>query len=131
MGGGADLPALVDALAARWPIDVERVLVVGHSMGAGAAMAAAGRTPSRFRAVAALGGGGAVPKAAAAKELPFFVGVGERDFARAGALRLHEGMLAGGIPSTLREYAAVEHLAIVQIALPDVFAFFEGALAAK
>lgn len=131
MGGGADLPAVVDALAARWPIDPQRVVVVGHSMGAGAAMGAAARTPARYRAVAALGGGGAVPKAAAAKELPFFVGIGARDFARAGALRLHDGLLAAGIPSTLRDYPDVEHLAIVQIALPDVFAFFDAALAAK
>lgn len=131
LGAGADLPALVDALAARFPIDPARLVVVGHSMGAGAAMSAAGRAPARFRAVAALGGGGAVPKAEAARSLPFFVGVGERDFARAGALRLHEGMRAGGIPSTLREYPAVEHLAIVQIALPDVFAFFDAALAGK
>jgi acetyl esterase/lipase len=131
LGGGADLPAIVDALAARFPIDPTRVVVVGHSMGAGAAMSAAGRAPTRYRAVAALGGGGGVPKNAAARELPFFVGIGERDFARGGALGLHEGLRAAGIPSTLREYPAVEHLAIVQIALPDVFAFFDATLAAK
>lgn len=131
LGGGADLPALVDALAARFPIDTTRVVVVGHSMGAGAAMSTAGRAPARYRAVAALGGGGGVPKNAAARELPFFVGVGERDFARGGALALHDGMRAAGIPSTLREYPSVEHLAIVQVALPDVFAFFDGALAGK
>ncbi|MBM3974738.1 MAG: hypothetical protein FJ301_11625 [Planctomycetes bacterium] len=131
LGGGADLPALIDALAARFPIDTARVVAVGHSMGAGAALSAAGRAPTRYRAVAALGGGGGVPKNAAARELPFFVGIGERDFARGGALALHDGLRGAGIPSTLREYPAVEHLAIVQIALPDVFAFFDAALAGK
>ena len=130
MGGGADLPALVDALAARWPIDPARVVVVGHSMGAGAAMSATGRAPGRFRAVAALGGGGAVPRAGA-KAPPFFVGVGLRDFALAGAKSLHAGLEKAGFAATLREYPDVEHLAIVQIALPDVFTFFDAALAPK
>jgi pimeloyl-ACP methyl ester carboxylesterase len=105
-------------------------VVVGHSMGAAAAMAATGRAPERFRAVAALGGGGSVPRKGS-KAPPFFVGVGARDFALAGAQRLHTGLQAGGFASTLREYPDVEHLAIVQIALPDVFAFFDGALAGK
>ena len=130
MGGGGDLGPLVDALATCFPIDPQRVVVVGHSMGAAAAMAATGRAPERFRAVAALGGGGSVPRKGS-KAPPFFVGVGARDFALAGAQRLHTGLQAGGFASTLREYPDVEHLAIVQIALPDVFAFFDGALAGK
>lgn len=129
--GGPDLAALVDALAARWPIDPNRVMVVGHSMGAALAMAAAGRSPGRFRAVAVLGGGGAPPRAGDAGDLRFFVGVGSRDFARAGALRLHESLAAAALPSTLREYPSVEHLAIVQIALPDVFAWFDRTLAPR
>jgi pimeloyl-ACP methyl ester carboxylesterase len=130
MMGGGDLAALVDALAARFPIDPQRVVVVGHSMGAAAAMAATGRAPERFRAVAALGGGGSVPRKDS-KAPPFFVGVGSRDFALAGAQRLHAGLQSAGFAATLREYPDVEHLAIVQIALPDVFAFFDGALAGK
>lgn len=126
--GGSDLAALVDALASRWPIDPAAVFVVGHSMGAAQALASVGRDPSRFRAVAALGGGGNVPRAERSKALPFFIGAGERDFAREGARRLHRALQAAGIASTWREYPAVEHLAIVQIALPDVFAFFDRAL---
>ncbi len=129
--GGADLAALIDALAARWPIDRARVVVVGHSMGAGQALAAAGRHPTRFRGIAALGGGGSPPREPAARQLPFFVGVGERDFARAGAVRLHQSLERAAIPSQLREYPTVEHLAIVQVALPDVFAFFDKVLASK
>lgn len=130
MMGGGDLVPLVDALAARFAIDPQRVVIVGHSMGAAAAMSATGRAPERYRAVAALGGGGSVPRKGA-KAPPFFVGVGDRDFLLAGALRLHEGLQAAGFPATLRKYPDVEHLAIVQIALPDVFAFFDGALAGK
>jgi predicted esterase len=129
--GTLDVPALVDALAARWPIERDRVLLLGHSMGAAPAMAAAARTPARFAAVAALGGGGAVPRGEAARALRCFVGVGSRDFARPAALRLHAALLAAGCPATLSELDGVEHLAIVQLAAPEVFTWFDAALAAR
>jgi predicted esterase len=129
--GSPPLPELVDALAARWPIDPARVLVVGHSMGAMQAVAATTATPQRFRAVAALGGGGAIARRADLARLPFFVGAGERDFGRAGGQALRRQLQLAGAPCTWREYADVEHLSIVQFALPDVFAFFDEALAAK
>ncbi len=127
--GGADLPTLVDTLAQSWPIDPSRIVMVGHSMGAAAAVAAAVKTPKRFRAVAPLGGGGSA-NGSALGQLPFLVGVGTRDFALQGARSLHARLEALGAPTTLREYPDVEHLAIVQVALPDVFAFFDRSLAA-
>lgn len=128
--GGFDAAGLVDALARHWSIDRERVLLVGHSMGAAQAIAALGRAPGRFAAAAALGGGGSV-RAAAVRAIPCFVGIGERDFARAQALALHRELLAAGALATLRRYDDVEHLAIVQVALPDVFAFFDRVLAGR
>lgn len=125
--GGTDLPSLVDTLAESWPIDPTRIVMVGHSMGAAAAVASAVKAPQRFRAVAPLGGGGTA-RGTGLGSLPFFVGVGTRDFALQGARGLHERLTALGAPSTLREYQDVEHLAIVQVALPDVFAFFERSL---
>jgi pimeloyl-ACP methyl ester carboxylesterase len=127
--GGAPLPALVDTLAGVLPLDRERVVVVGHSMGAGQMLAAVGRNPERFVAAAALGGGNAIRANARLKELAFFVGVGTRDFALGGARALQTS-LRRLEPRLLeiREYEDVEHLAIVQRALPDVFAFFEQAL---
>ncbi len=127
---GVDCAALAEALAARYPIDLGKVLLVGHSMGAMAVVQNAGRRPERFAAVAALGGGGSVPRGAALARLPFFVGVGERDFALRQARGLHRDLEAAGAPSTLRLYPGVEHLAIVQIALPDVFDFFAASLTA-
>lgn len=129
--GTADLPGLVGALASRWPIDRERVVVVGHSMGAAQAIMNTTKAPGLYRAVAALGGGGSVQKAQGLDRLPCFVGVGSRDFARSGAQSLHDRLKDAGAPSTWREYPHVEHLAIVQIALPDVFEFFANAVAAK
>jgi predicted esterase len=127
--GVPDLPALVDALAQRYPIDVRRVLLVGHSMGAAMAVGAASAAPERFAAVAALGGGGDVRDSDALRRVPFFVATGSRDFLRAGALRLHERLQQPETRIEWREYAGVEHWSIVQIALPDVFTWFDAALA--
>jgi predicted esterase len=58
------LVALVDALAARHPLDASRVALVGHSMGAAIVGRAALERPERFRGVACIAGscgsGGAV-----------------------------------------------------------------------
>lgn len=119
---------IVAALAKRYPVDRQRVFLVGHSMGAMQAVTAAARTPQRFAAVAALGGGGRVQGSEPLKALPFFVGVGTRDFARSGAQALNQALTRLGVATvTFREYPDIEHLAIVQVALPDVFAFFESA----
>lgn len=126
--GGVDCAALVDALAARLPIDRQRIVVVGHSMGAMQAMSNASRTPERFAAVAALGGGGSVRRSEALAKLPFLVGVGSRDFALGQAKALHANLQRATAASTLREYPGVEHLAIVQVALDDVFAWFDTIL---
>jgi hypothetical protein len=44
---------------------------------------------------------------------------------------LHKALVKAGADASWHEYADVEHLAIVQFALPDVFAFFERALQPK
>ncbi|MBX3463415.1 MAG: dienelactone hydrolase family protein [Planctomycetes bacterium] len=124
--GAPDLGALLDALAARYPFDRDRVLLVGHSMGAAMAVAAASREPGRFAAVAALGGGGEVQASEPLRRLPFFVGIGSRDFLRGGAERLHLRLQALQVPVAWHEYPGVEHLAIVQVALPEVFAWFDA-----
>ncbi len=122
------VPELIDALARLYPVDRKRVFVVGHSMGAMQAVAAAGAAPERFAAVAPLGGGGSFKKSEAIKKVRFFVGVGSRDFLLSMARSLKEGLGKAGVETVLfREYPDIEHLMIVQVALPDVFAFFDAA----
>jgi predicted esterase len=117
---------LVDALAKRYPIDPNRVFVVGHSMGAGQALAAVQQSPDRFAAVAALGGGSRLAKAEAVKKVPFFVAAGAKDFALGGARQLRDSLKKADADRVVyHEYPDVEHLVVVQRALPEVFALFD------
>jgi acetyl esterase/lipase len=60
------------------------------------------------------------------RELPFFIGIGRDDFTLPSALRFGEALKQAGVKTVrCREYPDVEHLIIVQAALPDVFAFFD------
>ena len=76
------------------------------------------------------GGGGKVGKPDAVKNLPFFIGCGKQDFALRGAKLMNDSLTAVNGPVTFKEYDDIEHLAIVQEAARDVFAFFDK-LAAK
>lgn len=125
MLNAADAAALLDLVAERFAGDRDAVYVVGHSMGAATAIAAAQRPGSRFRALAALGGGGSLERPAELAGLPVFVGVGSEDFALGAARNLARGLRRAGLERVeLREYAGIEHMLIVQDALDDVFAFF-------
>lgn len=117
---------IIDAIDKLYPVDRQRVFVIGHSMGAGQAIASASATPGRFTAVAALGGGGTVKESDELIEVPFFVCVGVQDFAYTNARKLAFELKKANVKSVrFREYPDVEHLVIVQEALPDVFGFFD------
>jgi predicted esterase len=117
--------AIVDELAKVYPIDKQRVFIVGHSMGAMQAVTLAQETPGRFAAIAVLGGGGAVEKPAVVKDLPVFIGCGKGDFLLGGARGLAEQLKKAGATRLIyKEYPGVEHMLVVQEALPEVFRFF-------
>lgn len=119
----------LEKLAEILPMDASRVVVVGHSMGAAQASALASAQPAKFKAAAYLGGGGRVGKGAEFATLPAFVGVGNLDFALGSAKSLHQALVKAGVKKAVfKEYPSVDHLAIVQLALPDAFAFFDEAL---
>ncbi|MCS6976493.1 MAG: alpha/beta fold hydrolase [Gemmatales bacterium] len=125
--GGANLSAVVEELAKRYPVDRRRVFLVGHSMGAGQALAAVSADPEKYAAVAALGGGGAIRRNdEAIRKVPFFIGVGSEDFALRGAQALRDSLTRAEVKTVeYKLYPDIEHLIIVQVALPDVFAFFD------
>jgi pimeloyl-ACP methyl ester carboxylesterase len=123
----APVPALIDAVNALYPVDRKRVFVVGHSMGAIQAVKAAQDAPERIAAVAALGGGGWFKASEGFKAIAFFVGVGTRDTLMGSSVRaLKKGLLAAGVKTVVyREYPEVEHMLVVPVALPEVFALFD------
>lgn len=125
-GPAPKVSEILAELAKRYPIDLKRVYLVGHSIGAGHAIQLAQKDPDRYAAIAALGGGGRVSKAESLKSTRFFVGCGKMDFALSGAKALHKSLEDAKVPVTLKEYDDIEHLLIVREAASDVFKFFEG-----
>lgn len=123
---------LVDALAARLPIDRRRVALVGHSMGAMHATRLLSDAAGRFAAAALLSGGGPVRPSDPLETLPLWVGAGEQDFGLSASRKLAELLREAGCERVeLRVVPQVEHLAVVQAALPEVFAFLDRALAPR
>jgi predicted esterase len=117
---------IIDAVDKLYPVDRQRVFLVGHSMGAAQAIASVQATPTRFAAVAAMGGSGLVKETEGMNEVPFLIAVGAQDFAYNSARKLAFELKKAGVKSVrFKEYPEVEHLIIVQEALPDVFAFFD------
>ncbi len=124
--GAAPVAALVDALSERFAFNTKQVFVVGHSMGAAAAIAAVQAAPSRYAALVALGGGQGLASPGELATRPIFVGAGERDFGLGGAKKLRDSLLASEAKRLVwREYPNTEHLLVVPDALPDVFAWLD------
>src|SRR5205085_8545976 len=106
---------IIEAVDKLYPVDRQRVFLLGHSMGAAQAIASALSTPTRFIGVAALGSGGVVKEFAGLADLPFFDAVGKEDFAYSNARKLAFDLKKAGVKSVrFREYPESEHLLIVQ-----------------
>ncbi len=124
--GPPDVPAMLRKLGERYPIDLKRVFLVGHSMGAGNAVELVQKNPGTYAGLASLGGAGRVRKPEAFAALPTFIGVGTKDFALIGSRSLYESLIAARAKNVIaKEYPDLEHLLIVREALPDVFAMFD------
>ncbi len=121
-------PDLVDEIARLYPVDRKRVFLMGHSLGASRAVAEACQNPDRYAAVAALSGGGPARASQPLKALPFFLAVGSEDFLIPAVRTLRTNLEQAGVRSVqFKEVPDVEHLALVQLALPGVFAYFDRA----
>ena len=90
------------------------------------AVAAASHAPGRWAAVVPLGGATSLRDTEGLAAVPFLIGIGDRDAALPAARELKRALERISAKDVLyREYAAVEHLLVVPVALPDVFAFFD------
>ena len=126
---GAPVEAILESLAERLPFSAERVLLVGHSMGAGAGQRLLQRAPERYAAFVAMGGGSRVRAAEKLVDEPVLVAAGDRDFGRAGAEALHASLVAAGSERARLVIApACEHLLIVADVLPEAFGWLDEVL---
>lgn len=131
-GMSLDAKQILEALQPIFPIDHDQVYFMGHSMGAGQVATQVGLHPTLPRAVAAIGGGGRPRQIEAAAGLPWFIAAGSLDFGKSGAKSLSQSLQrSGGKQIVYREYPNVEHMVIVQAALPDAFEFFDQAKKTK
>jgi len=120
------VPAILDQFAKRYPLDLKRVFIVGHSMGATQTLQLVQKYPNAFAAGAVLGGGGSVHNEKDLAAFPLFIGVGEKDtLALPTARGLNKALITSGTKKVNYKEYRVEHMMIVREALPDVFALFD------
>lgn len=137
LGKGLDVSALVETVATEYAFDGRRVALVGHSMGAGLAIAtveaAAEDRPNRWRALVAIGGGRAPKSAAAFDAVHVLAGGGSADFGLRGARALHSALTARterpeAVLTRMVVAEGAEHLTAVQASLSAVFELLDEAL---
>lgn len=117
---------LIQSIVDRFGVDPEQIFLLGHSMGAGHALSAVKDRPGLFRAVGFLSVRGSARSGEKWLDLPMFLATADRDFSRSPTLSFYQELLTAGSKSVhLREYNA-EHLAVVQLCLPDLFLFFDA-----
>lgn len=124
--------AAVDDVLHTWPIDPERVCLVGLSMGGYGTWDWAVRRPQKFAAIAPLCGGGDETKAAVLKDMAIWAVHGDRDEAvpveRSRAM-IDAVKAAGGHPK-YSELAGVGHNCWSKAFTPS-FGLFDWLLAQK
>lgn len=133
LGLSLGIQEMLVALESCFSIDRNRVMLVGHSMGAAQVMRQMQLHPEIPKAAVALGGGGQmrVSDVKAFAATPWFIAAGDEDFGRRGAMQLHESLLQAGGNSQYRDYEDVEHLVIVQAAIDNMFQFLETTISER
>jgi len=116
--------ALLDAVARVRPIDRARIVVIGHSLGAGAAWRLALQQRGRVAAVACIAGScGTLPAGATADSLPPLLLIAGAIDPIANPDRLEQASSAAraaGVAVTFERRANYGHTLLVGDALPDV-----------
>ncbi|MEY4567822.1 MAG: hypothetical protein RLY14_2792 [Planctomycetota bacterium] len=129
LGGMLSIEEMLDQLQDCVQIDRERVVALGHSMGAAQTIAQTeGAKLGSLKGAVILGGGRRIGKQDAWEGLPVFAAAGDRDFGRGGVEQFAESAKRAGATVKSEIYDSVEHLGIVQVALADVFLWMKPLL---
>jgi predicted esterase len=121
MGGLSSLAELLDEIAKQIPIDRSRVVVLGHSMGAGQTIQQIDKCPNTAQKAIILGGGRLISQPESWEGLKVFVGAGDKDFGKGGAEAFARSLDKVNTQKIVKVYENTEHLGIVQVALTDIF----------
>jgi predicted esterase len=119
-GGGwnpGELAALVESIAASYPIDRDRVYLSGFSAGAAATVATVARRPDLFAAYAPLCGSGDPALASALAQVPAYLYHGDADPTNLcfASVRFHQALEAAGGQPSLRVYRRMGHQVWVEV----------------
>ena len=124
---GQDVLDVTDLVQRLWPVDPDRVYLMGHSMGGIGTVLVGFDHPERFAALAPIAGFGAPSQLAKDPGMPIFLGQGDRDalIPVEGARAFHQAAKTAGRDVEYVEKAGTDHLAIVDQVMAGVFDFFD------
>lgn len=116
---------VIDWIKTRRKQPIERVFILGHSMGGGMALNTGGLTPKPSALAIFAPAARAIPPAL--DGVPVFVSIGKQDFMAAG-VRTFAQQLTGRKGSMFEEIDPCEHLMIVGDSIPQAYRFFDANL---
>ncbi|MDB4810000.1 dienelactone hydrolase family protein [bacterium] len=125
-----DISKMLNALESFASIDRNRIMLLGHSMGAAQVVQQVCDHPSLPVAAIALGGGGRLSliDGQQSQKVAWYVGAGSRDFGLASAQQLNRSLVESNSNVRFKTYRDVEHLVVVQAAIDDAFTFLDEVL---
>jgi predicted esterase len=123
-----DVLDVTDLVQRLWPVDHDRVYLMGHSMGGMGTVLVGFDHAERFAALAPIAGFGQASQLAKAPRMPLFLGQGDRDalVPVEGARAFHQAAKTEGRDVEYVEKAGTDHLLIVDQVMADVFDFFDA-----
>lgn len=125
-GRRIDLDQILSGLKGKAKIDTSRIFVVGHSMGAGVASQLLSQSPKAIKGAALISGGRGFRPSADLLNVALYFAAGSEDFGRAPTKNAYKSVKDAKARRCLyEEFKNIEHLVIVQEALPNAFKFFD------
>ena len=117
-GSQENVRALLTFLEKAFVIDKERIFLVGHSMGAGAAITVASRTPELFAGVVAIAGVRSFSPDQSFPPVMFVAGELDAIASPAQMRRVFDSAKAAGAATEFKVYEGLGHTMVVAAALP-------------
>ena len=125
---GQDVLDVIQVVEESYPIDSDRIYLTGHSMGGGGTVLVGFDNAERFAALAPIAGFGSADQLAKAPKMPLLIAQGEADalVPVESARSFHEAAKKAGMEVRYIEKAGVDHLAIVDLVMTDIFDWFDA-----